>query len=467
MEAGLISRRNFVKLGSAATLSACLHEGALLRPQAGRPNIVFILADDLGYADLSCYGRRDYTTPGIDALAAQGAQFLSAYASSPVCSPTRTALITGRYQYRLPVGLEEPLGAREIGLPPEHPTLPSLLRQQGYQTALVGKWHMGRLPDYGPLRSGYDHFWGFRHGAIDYYSHDGPWGHDLWDQDVPVEATGYLTDLLGERAVNMIDRFAGSGEPFMLSLHFSAPHWPWQGRDGEAESDRLKSLGPRALLHWDGGSMETYRHMVEAMDVQVGRVMAALDANGLRENTIVVFTSDNGGERFSDTWPFSGRKTELLEGGIRVPCILRWPERIAAGVEVAEPNITMDWVATLLAACGAEPDPDYPLDGVDLLAGPGSAGERTLFWRYRHLDQQACRQGRWKYLRIAGNSFLFDLDRDPMERANLRDRYPQKFSELVEAYNAWNAGMLPFDPASNSHGFTGRDVADRFGVKAD
>lgn len=463
----MITRRRLVALGASATLSACLRDGGRTAPGARRPNIVFILADDLGYSDLSCYGRRDYTTPGIDALAAQGARFLSAYASSPVCSPTRTALMTGRYQYRIPLGLEEPLGVRDVGLPPEHPTLPSLLRAQGYQTALVGKWHMGSLPDYGPLKSGYDHFWGFRHGAIDYFSHDGPWGDDLWDQDVPVVQTGYLTDLLGERAVEMIERFSGSDQPFLLSLHFSAPHWPWEGDDGQAESDRLKSLGPRALLHWDGGSMETYRQMVESMDDQVGRVLAALDAARLSENTIVVFTSDNGGERFSDTWPFSGRKTELLEGGIRVPCILRWPGRIESGITVPEPNITMDWVATLLAACGADPAPGYPLDGRDLLAPAEEDAERILFWRYKRLDQQACRQGNWKYLRIAGNSFLFDLAKDPMEKANLKDRYPEKFAELVAAYDAWEAGMLPLDPQSNSHGFTERDVADRFGVAAD
>lgn len=463
----MISRREFVALGGAATLSGCLRDGTRPEPKAGRPNIVFILADDLGYADLSCYGRRDYTTPMIDAVAAQGARFLTAYANSPVCSPTRTALITGRYQYRLPLGLEEPLGVRDIGLPPEHPTLPSILRKHGYQTALVGKWHMGSLPDYGPLKSGYDHFWGFRHGAIDYYSHDGPWGDDLWDQDVPVEQNGYLTDLLGGRAVEIIERFGGSGQPFMLSLHFSAPHWPWEGEDGEAESHRLKSMGPRALFHFDGGSMETYRQMIEAMDTQVGRVIAALDANGLRENTIVVFTSDNGGERFSDTWPFSGRKTELLEGGIRVPCIVSWPGQIAHASTITAPNITMDWVATLLAACGASSDPEYPLDGRDLFAQDDTAAERMLFWRYKRLDQQACRQGNWKYLRIAGNSFLFDIEKDPMEKANLKDRYPQKFAELIGAYDAWEAGMLPLDPESNSHGFTGRDVADRFGVKDD
>lgn len=463
----MISRREFVALGSAATLTACLSEGGWTASAAARPNIVFIMADDLGYADLSCYGRRDYSTPRIDALAAQGARFLTAYASSPVCSPTRTALMTGRYQYRIPLGLEEPLGMRNIGLPPEHPTLPSLLREQGYQTALVGKWHMGSLPDYGPLKSGYDHFWGFRHGAIDYFSHDGPWGDDLWDQDVSIEQNGYLTNLLGQRAVEMIERFTVGGQPFMLSLHFSAPHWPWEGEGDTAESGRLKTMGPLGLLHWDGGSMETYRQMVEAMDVQVGRVIAALDKNGLRDNTIVVFTSDNGGERFSDTWPFSGRKTELLEGGIRVPCIVRWPGRITGGSTVSEPNITMDWVATLLAVCGASPAPDYPLDGRNILSPPVDAAERILFWRYKHLEQQACRQGNWKYLRIAGNSFLFDIDKDPMEKANLKGRHPEKFAELVAAYDAWEEDMLPYDPESNSHGFTGRNVADRFGVEAD
>lgn len=425
------------------------------------------MADDLGYADLSCYGRRDYETPETDALARQGARFLTAYANSAVCSPSRTALMTGRYQYRLALGLEEPLNMRKVGLPPEHPTLPSLLRSQGYRTALVGKWHMGSLPDFGPLKSGYEQFWGFRHGAIDYFSHDGPWGADLWDQDAPIEQTGYLTNLLGDRAVSVIDEFARSSQPFLLSLHFSAPHWPWESPDDMSESDRLGSAGPRALLHWDGGSLDTYKWMVKTMDAQVGRVMGALDANGLRDNTIVVFTSDNGGERFSDTWPFSGRKTELLEGGIRVPCILRWPGRVAEGSTINDPMITMDWVPTLLAACGASADPDYPLDGLDLFSKSNVLAERTLFWRYKHLDQQACRRGNWKYLRIAGNSFLFDVEKDPMERANLKDRYPQKFAELVAAYNAWEASMLPLDPDSNSHGFAGRDIADRFGVESD
>ena len=173
-----------------------------------KPNILFILADDLGYADVSCYGRRDFSTPNIDRLAAEGLRFLQAYANAAVCTPSRVALITGRYQYRLAVGLEEPLTTRQVGLPPAHPTLPSLLKRAGYQTTLIGKWHLGTLPDFGPLQSGYDHFYGFRGGALDYYTHKaGPPATntaDLWEDDVPIQQMGYLTDLLGRRAVEVV-----------------------------------------------------------------------------------------------------------------------------------------------------------------------------------------------------------------------------------------------------------------------
>ena len=171
------------------------------RAQTALPNIVYIMADDLGYADLSCYGRRDYSTPNIDRLATEGMKFLQAYANSAVCSATRTALITGRYQYRLPVGLAEPLpaGVTNVGLPPEHPTLPSLLRQAGYGTTLLGKWHLGNLPNYSPLKSGYDHFWGIHSGGVDYFSHKSDLrpesAADLWDGDTQIDQAGYLTTL--------------------------------------------------------------------------------------------------------------------------------------------------------------------------------------------------------------------------------------------------------------------------------
>ena len=292
------------------------------------PNIVFIMADDLGYADVSCYGRPDISTPKIDGLAAKGVRFLQAYANSAVCSATRTALITGRYQYRLPIGLEEPLAGRDVGLPPDHPTLPSLLKKAGYGTTLVGKWHLGLLPKFGPLQSGYDHFYGFRGGAVDYYTHANR-KDDLWDDDVQVHQMGYLTDMLGSRAVDVVNGYAKSGRPFLISLHFNAPHWPWEAPGDQAESNRLRSAS--SLFDFDGGSQKTYQRMIQEMDLQIGRVLEALDANGMAENTIVIFTSDNGGERFADTWPFTGRKTELLEGGLRIPAIISWPARIPQG----------------------------------------------------------------------------------------------------------------------------------------
>src|SRR5438132_1114239 len=222
---------------------------------ASLPDIVFILADDLGYADVSCYGRPDLNTPNIDRIAAKGVRFLQAYANSAVCSATRTALITGRYQYRLPLGLEEPLtGGRDVGLPPEVPTLPSLLKTAGYGTTLVGKWHLGALPRFGPLQSGYDHFYGFRGGAVDYYTHAANQKDDLWDDDVQVHQMGYLTDLLGSHAVDVVNGYAKSGRPFLMSLHFNAPHWPWEAPGDEAESERLRG---KSLFDFDGGTQKT------------------------------------------------------------------------------------------------------------------------------------------------------------------------------------------------------------------
>src|SRR5258706_8675129 len=305
-----ITRRDLLRgtvTGMIALAAGVVSEEAQ-RP-AKPPNIVFILADDLGYADVSCYGRPEFSTPNIDRIAAQGMRFPHGYANSAVCSATRTAIITGRYQYRLRLGLEEPLaGNPDVGLPPEHPTLPSLLKKAGYSSTLVGKWHLGALPKFGPLRSGYGHYYGFRGGAADYFSHIGGQGReDLWDDDVLIHQVGYLTALLGSRALDVVNTYAKSGQPFMGSLHFNAPHWPWETPGDEAESERLQQPGSGALHDFDGGSQKTYQRMIEEMDRQIGLVLQSLNANGLTANTIIIFTSDNGGERFSDTWPFTGK----------------------------------------------------------------------------------------------------------------------------------------------------------------
>ena len=441
------------------------------KPGTARPNIVFIMADDLGFADLSCYGRPDFQTPHIDRLAAEGVRFSQAYANSAVCSATRTALITGRYQYRLPVGLEEPLGnpSNSPGLPPQHPTLPSLLKKAGYGTALIGKWHLGWLPDYGPLQSGYDHFYGFRGGAVDYFTHKPGAGattsEDLWDQDAPVHHAGYLTGLLGDRAVSVIQDYAHSARPFFLSLHFNAPHWPWEGPGDEAESERISSL-----RDYDGGSQRTFAQMVEAMDRQVGRVLDTLHAAHLTENTIVVFTSDNGGERFSDTWPFTGKKSELLEGGLRIPAIVRWTGHIRPGCVSDQVTITMDWLPTLLEAAGTQPDPAFPGDGMNLfpfLTGSPQPVARKLYWRFQANAQRAMRDGDMKWLKIRENTFLFNVVSDPLERANLKDRLPQVYQRLVSDYDAWNATMLPERPQSYSERITGKQWADHYGTEPD
>lgn len=434
-----------------------------------RPNIVFILADDLGYADLSVYGNTDFATPNLDRLAAQGVRFTQAYANSAVCSATRFGLITGRYQYRLRGGLEEPIAgaSKTIGLPPQHPTLPSLLKKVGYRTALFGKWHLGYLPVFGPLKSGYDVFFGNYGGAIDYFTHKPGVGpdvpEDLYEGEVPVHKVGYYTDLIAEHAVDYIDkqdRKENSGQPFFLSLHFTAPHWPWEGPGDEAVSRDIGNI-----FHYDGGNLATYGKMVTALDAAVGRVLDALQKKGLADNTIVIFTSDNGGERFSKTWPFSGQKTELLEGGIRVPAIVRWPHRLGAGTVTEQVAISMDWLPTLLAAAGTAPDPAYPPDGQDLLpvlTGQRAPAERTLFWRYKANAQRAVRSGNWKYLRINGNEFLFDVTVDQRERANLAQRHPDVFARLKGEWETWNAGMLAITPEVRTHGVNGKVQADHY-----
>jgi arylsulfatase A-like enzyme len=223
------TRRSVLKtVATGGAALACASTAPRSSAQERRPNIVFILADDMGYADVSCYGRPDLSTPHIDRIAAQGTRFTQGYANSPVCTASRVAIITGRYQVRLPIGLEEPLAPLTqpgIGLPPEHPTLPSLLKKAGYGTTLVGKWHLGNLPNFSPLKSGYDHFYGFRSGAIDYFMHVNTGGRpDLWDEDRPTARDGYSTDLFGDRAVKVITDYARAGQSFLLSLHFNAPH---------------------------------------------------------------------------------------------------------------------------------------------------------------------------------------------------------------------------------------------------
>jgi len=444
-----ITRREFIESGVAATALAA---GGLVHAEAAqRPNVLFVLADDLGYGDLSCYGRPDYRTPVLDGLARQGLKFTSNYAAAPVCTPTRCAYLTGRYPQRLPVGLEEPLktsSPSNVGLPPEHPTIASLLKANGYETSLVGKWHLGWKPEFGPNRHGFDEFFGVLSGAVDYFTHkaaDMPGGSvaeggrpDLWQNLTPIERVGYLTDLLSEKAVEVISR--PRAKPFFLSLHYTAPHSPWEGPEDEAIDHTTHGRGPMIA----GGSPKIYSAMMKSMDAGIGRVLKALDRAKIDRDTLVIFTSDNGGERYSYNRPFSFQKMSLYEGGTRVPAIVRWPGVIPAGRVTDQPAITMDWTATILGVTGTLPDPAFPLDGENLLpvcSGRRAPYERAFFWRITGFD--AARVGPWKYVRDSAGEHLFDLLNDPGEKADLRTTHADRFDAIRGQYQAWVSQMLP------------------------
>ncbi|WP_020681597.1 sulfatase family protein [Marinobacterium rhizophilum] len=438
-------------------------------------NIIYIVADDLGYADLGCYGGREaqfgQVSPNIDCLAEEGMLFLEGYSNSPVCSPTRFALMTMAYQYRLRGALEEPINSRSkgsstLGLPPHIPTLPSQLKKAGYHTGLIGKWHLGYPPHFGPRASGYDEFYGIMAGGVDYFTHmSGRGDHDLWINEEEHHEIGYLTDLLSERAVEFVNRRAAAARkdtPFFLSLHYTAPHWPWETRD---DAELAEDISRNSLFHLDGGNIHTYRRMIHHMDEGIGQLMAALEAQGLADDTLIVFTSDNGGERFSDSWPLVGGKMDLTEGGIRVPWIVRWPGVVKPGSVSMQHCMTMDWSRTLLEAGNGEVDPEYPVDGVSLLPvlrGDVEQFERPLYWRMNHRDQRALRLGDYKYLKVNEHEYLFNVSQDARERANLAKREPERLSAMRDQWLAWNETIPPIpEDATVSLGYSLKDMPQR------
>ena len=261
--------------------------------------------------------------------------------------------------------------------------------------------------------------------------------------------------------MDYVERMSAQEAPFFLSMHYTAPHWPWETRDDEAvAADVAKNL-----FHLHGGNIHTYRRMIHHMDEGIGWVVQALRSKGMLDNTLIVFTSDNGGERFSDNWPLVGGKMDLTEGGIRVPWIAHWPAVIAPGGVSEQQCMTMDWSATLLEAGGANADPAYPLDGLSLMPLLRDASHRThqpLYWRMNHRGQRAMRDGDWKYLRVDGNDYLFNIPSDERERANRAPREAQRLQAMRAAWEAWNATMpaIP-DDATVSLGYSAKDMPQR------
>ncbi|MES2777932.1 MAG: sulfatase-like hydrolase/transferase [Bacteroidota bacterium] len=410
---------------------------------AQRPNIIYIMTDDMGYGDLSCYGNKKFLTPNLDKLASQGVKFVNAYAAAPVCTPTRTALMTGRYPARLPVGLMEPLRSPKkdsaVGLTRDIPSLGTLMKAGGYETVLIGKWHLGFMPQHSPTKNGFDYFFGIHSGGADYISHKGENGtkaHDLYENDSQVHTEGYLTDLLSQKSVSFISQ--KHTKPFLLIVTFNAPHWPWQGPGDLAYPDSTEFTA--------GGSPSVYADMIKSMDDGVGRIMKALDDSQLSSNTMVIFTNDNGGERYSDNGGLSKRKMTLWEGGIRVPALVKWPGKINAGKITQQVATTMDWTATILKAGGAKADKSFPLDGIDLvpvLTGKSKNIDRTLYWRtFQRTKHKAVRDGKWKYLEDEKGEYLFDLGVDQAEKNDLKTKEKKQFEKMKLKLAEWEKTVL-------------------------
>jgi arylsulfatase A-like enzyme len=421
-----------------------------------RPNVVLIITDDLGWADLGSYGATDIRTPNLDRLASEGLRLTDFYANGVTCSPTRAGLISGRYQQRY--GIEVPLAnasrAGDRGLPATGYSLPQLLKNNGYATGLIGKWHLGYVAEKSPKAHGFDYFFGLKSGYHDYYTHhDGDGQADLWENDHRVEASGYTTDLVTQRAARFVDEH--KNEPFFLDVAYTAPHWPYQvpGKPSVAPNNA------RHVLPQDQGTSTRaeYVAMVEHLDRQIGELLAVIERAGVARDTIVIFTNDNGGEWLSSSAPLFGRKWTVFEGGIRVPAIVRWPDRIKAGSVSDQVGITMDLTASILAVTGATVPAEAKAEGVDLFPvwqGRAPQFERTLFWRSGSgaAKQTAVRRGDWKIVVDGSHTYVFNVRSDLSERNDLARWRQDIAQELYPLLASWEASVDADAAALNSTG---------------
>lgn len=428
--------RSLILLGLLASLA---HGAEKLRP-----NIIFILADDLGYGDLGCYGAPDIKTPNLDKFAMNGMRFTDFYANGPLCTPTRCALMTGRYPQCIGAGLETtiPAGDKTAGLPPEEKTIANVLREAGYATAMAGVWHLGYGEAFGPNVHGFDSFFGLRSGNHDKFTHrENNGSKDFWENTQPVVVEGYSPALLARRAVEFLSQT--NDQPFFLYVAFNLPHFPFQAPDDAGRQITLRD--------WAQGSRATYIKMVEALDGYVGQILGALYRRRISTNTLVVFTGDNGGDRYSRNTPLAKGKGTLNEGGIRVPCIARWTGKVPANKVTSQVAITMDWAATIVKLAEAQPPKLRPFDGMDLmpvLTGKLKAQKRTLYWRrvtpnFR-TTHRAVRDGDWKFMdEPNGRQWLFNLAKDIGEATNLVEQEPEQVARLKKLLDWWETDVTP------------------------
>lgn len=421
---------------------------------AERPNFIVILADDLGYGDLGCYGSVTNQTPNLDRLAAEGIKFTDFHSNGPMCTPTRAALLTGQYQQRFGRMFESALSGRahySQGLPLESLTLAEVLKDSGYVTGCFGKWHLGYQPPYLPTDHGFDEFRGLASGDGDHHSHIDRSGRaDWWHNNQPHPEEGYTADLLVEHAMNFIEKH--KEEPFFVYLPHLAIHFPWQGpndpphrKEGQDYWDDKWGVIP------DRNNVQPHvKAMVESIDHGVGKMVALLKRLGLEEDTLVFFLSDNGGythygnthKNISSNGPLRGQKTELFEGGHRVPAIAWWPGRIRPSIS-SDVAMTFDLMPTIVRLAKGEIPSEFHFDGVDLspiLFRTGPLSPRTLFWRMD--DEAAIRRGSWKWIRKGQDGpQLFDLRNDLGEANDIRTEYPSIVAELAQDLALWERSM--------------------------
>jgi arylsulfatase A-like enzyme len=447
-----MNRVAHVVLTAAVLLGLSSSTSHTIEPQDRRANILVIVADDLGYADIGIHGCRDIPTPNVDSLAENGIRFTNAYVSGPCCTPTRAGLLTGRYPQRFGVEFNLSLDPahRDFGLPLGETTIADRLKAAGYRTAIFGKWHLGSADRFHPMARGFDDFFGFLGGRHSFLEAGRATTNPILDGRTPVAMRTYLTDAVADRAVDFIDRH--STERFFLYLAFNAVHTPL-----EATAKYLARFE-----HIKDERRRTYAAMLSAMDDGIGKTLAALRAHKLEESTLIIFLSDNGGPVMATTTingssngPLRGSKRQTWEGGIRVPLLMQWKGHLAAGKTEARPVIQLDILPTALAAAGVEPRPEEALDGVNLLpfVTGGSAGlpHGTLYWRFGGM--MAIRKGDWKLLKTSegplrdtdpavlsdlSGAQLYNLANDIGETTNLAATYPEKVKELTEDWRRWN-----------------------------
>jgi len=404
------------------------------------------MADDLGYGDIGCYGNQRIKTPHLDHMAEEGLKFTDFHSSGTVCSPTRAGLMTGRYQQRCGVPAVINVGRyRHLGLPLEEVTFAERLKAAGYRTGVFGKWHLGYQKKFNPIHQGFDRFRGYISGNVDFHSHIDQSGvADWWNGDQKIEEVGYVTHLITKHSVDFIRQ--NKNRPFCLYIAHEAPHYPYQGPGDKADrtvGGKFPTLGSRK------DRAAAYKEMVEELDKGVGEVLAALKKHGVDKNTLVLFFSDNGANRYGDNGKLRGHKGSVFEGGHRVPCLARWPGKIEAGRTTDQTAITLDVFPTLLDLAGLRITEQQPqIDGrslASLLMEGKKLGDRTLFWGFN--SQRAMRDGRWKLVngvrRNQKRPMLFDLSNDPAEQHDLAEAQPERTKRMLAAIRAWDEEVGP------------------------